>query len=136
VINYAFQRAGDRLADVLERENGKASSRAYIDYGFHLILTDVSAPGFGDELRALPGLGCPSVKVFTAMDFRLSDNELLQVLDSLRGAGVLVNVHAEDGPMVDYLTARLLREGRTSIDQLGPSRPPAAEALAVDKMVT
>lgn len=136
VLNYAFQDKGEQLSSVIRRERLKAAGQAYIDYGFHVVVLDAGAPDLAAQLTELPGLGCPSIKVFTAMDFRLSDAELLTVLDHLRGSGVLVNVHAEDGALVDYLTARLLGEGRTGIDQLGASRPPMAEALAVQKMVS
>jgi dihydropyrimidinase len=136
VLNYAFQEPGERLRDVIEREKAKALGSAYIDYGFHVVVTDVTAPDLLDDLSALVELGCPSIKVFTAMEFRLSDADLLAVLHHVRDQGVLVNVHAEDGPLVDHLTRELLDAGRSGIEQLGPSRPPRAEALAVDKMVT
>ncbi|HEX7404661.1 MAG TPA: amidohydrolase family protein, partial [Candidatus Nanopelagicaceae bacterium] len=67
---------------------------------------------------------------------RLTDEELLRVLAIAAGKGVLVNVHAEDGALVDYLSDALIATGQTGIDQLGPSRPPRAEALATEKMVT
>jgi len=136
ILNYAFQEAGDRLVDVVRREQAKAAGRSYIDHGFHIIITDPAVDGLLAELGTLPQLGCPSIKVFTTMDFRLSDADLLRVLDAARGTGVLVNVHAEDGALIDYNTDRLLASGARGIDRLGPSRPPRAEALAVEKMVT
>lgn len=136
ILNYAFQDRGERLVDVVRREQKKAAGQSYIDHSFHIIVTDLSVDGLLAELHTLPELGCPSIKLFTTMDFRLSDAELLQVLDAARGAGVLVNVHAEDGSLIDYNTERLLGAGARGIDQLGPSRPPRAEALAVEKMVT
>jgi dihydropyrimidinase len=136
VLNYAFQGAGERLRDVIEREQAKASGRSYIDYGFHVVVTDATVPGLAEDLAALPDLGCPSIKVFTALDFRLADSQLLDVLAALATKGVLVNVHAEDGALVDFLSAHFHDTGQTGIDRLGPSRPPRAEALAVEKMIT
>lgn len=136
IINYAFQLPGERLIDVVARELAKAEGQSYIDFGFHIIVSDASVPTLAEDLAALPELGCPSVKVFTALDFRLSDIDLLRVLDGARAAQVLVNVHAEDGALVDFLSARLINAGKTGIDNLGRSRPPQAEALAVEKMIT
>lgn len=136
ILNYAFQEAGDDLTSVVAREQAKAGGQSYIDYGFHIIVTDISVPDLDDQLLQLPELGCPSIKVFTAMGFRLQDAELLRLLDLLRGTGILVNVHAEDGDLVDYLSDRLVAQGQTSVDRLGESRPPRTEALAVEKMVS
>lgn len=136
ILNYAFQERGERLRDVVQRELAKAAGRSYIDYSFHIVVTDAEVQGLAEDLLALPGLGCPSIKVFTAMDFRLRDDQLLEVLRTLSGQGVLVNVHAEDGALVDYLSARLHEQGAAGIEALPSSRPPRAEALAVEKMVT
>lgn len=136
VLNYAFQAPGERLHTVIDRERAKAAASAYIDYGFHIVITDATVPGLGADLAGLVEQGCPSIKVFTAMQFRLSDAELLGVLAQVSGKGILVNVHAEDGALVDHLTRRALASGLSGIDQLGPSRPPRAEALAVEKMVS
>jgi dihydropyrimidinase len=136
ILNYAFQGRGERLSDVIERESSKASGNCHIDYGFHVAVTDASVPGLAADLARLPELGCPSVKVFTALDFRLTDQDLLAVLDAVSGKGVLLNVHAEDGALVDFLSERLHARGQRGIEQLGPSRPPRAEALAVEKMIS
>lgn len=136
IINYAVQNRGERLRDVVAREQSKAAGQSYLDYGFHLILTDLTAPDVAADLLALPDLGCPSVKVFTALGFRLTDPELLSVLSQLSGKGVLVNVHAEDGPLIDFLSEQLQTAGATGIDQLGASRPPRVEALAAEKMLS
>jgi dihydropyrimidinase len=136
VLNYAFQAPGERLCDVIDREQTKAQGSAYIDYGFHVVITDSSVLDLPVELTTLLDRGCPSIKVFTAMAFRLTDDQLLDVLAHAGGRGILVNVHAEDGPLIDHLTRHLLTAGHSGIDQLGLSRPPRAEALAVEKMVS
>lgn len=135
VINYAFQTPGERLRDVIERERARADGHAHVDYGFHIVVTDPTAPHFDDDLTRLAEWGCPSIKLFTALDFRLSDADILHVMAALADRHTLVNTHAEDGALVDHLTDRLLADGRTGIEQLGPSRPPLAEALATERMI-
>jgi dihydropyrimidinase len=47
---------------------------------------------------------------------------------------MLVNVHAEDGALIDHLTDELLRAGKTGLDSLPRSRPGLAEGLATEKL--
>ena len=49
---------------------------------------------------------------------------------------ILVNVHAEDAPLIDYLTAEQRRRGNTDVRYLPLSRPPVAEAIASHRVAT
>jgi dihydropyrimidinase len=135
-VNYALQEHGERIRDVVLREQRNAASQSRLDYSFHVLITDPSVEHFADDLRDLPALGCPSVKVFTTGGFRLSDDDLLRVLAIAAENGLMVNVHAEDGPLIDYLAAVADAEGRHDVGQLGAISTPQAEALAVEKMTT
>ena len=130
-INFAFQEPGQTLRAALEAELERARGRSLLDFGVHLVVTDLSVPGLLDELPALAEEGCTSLKLFTAVgNLELSPREVLGVLDAAARNGLIVNVHAEDGPLIDHLTHRLLAEGRRSVEHLPAARPPAAEALA------
>jgi dihydropyrimidinase len=134
-VNFAFQSPGQRLSEVAEAELEKARGRSHLDYGVHLVVSDPSVPGLFEELPELVGAGFSSLKVFTAVgDLALSDRELLLVLQAASGLGLMVNVHAEDGALIDHLTERLLGAGRRSVEHLVEARPPAAEALATARV--
>src|SRR5205823_4172787 len=76
-----------------------------------------------------------SIKIFTAIPgFQLADREILAVLRAAGAAGILVNVHAEDGALIDHLTEVLLGEGRFEMDALPHARPDVAEGLATEKI--
>ena len=62
------------------------------------------------------------------------DADVLAVVRRAANAGMLVNVHAEDGALVEHLTARLVGEGRFEMDALPEARPDLAEALATEKL--
>jgi dihydropyrimidinase len=47
---------------------------------------------------------------------------------------VLVNVHAEDGALIEHLTRELLQAGRLEMDSLPAARPDLAEGLATEKI--
>ncbi|MGH7921501.1 MAG: amidohydrolase family protein, partial [Candidatus Dormibacteraceae bacterium] len=130
-VNFAFQEPGRSLRDAAERELERAGGRSLLDFGVHLAITDVDVPGLLDDLPALAGDGFTSLKLFTAVHgLELGPRAVLQVLDAAARNGLMVNVHAEDGPLVDHLTSRLLEQGRRSVEHLAAARPPETEAIA------
>ena len=133
-INYAFQGEGESLAGAIEREAAKAAPSSYVDYGFHPVVTRV-ADSVLAEFEQIRDDGFTSIKVFTAVPgLQLSDPELLAVLRRAAETGILVNVHAEDGNLIDDLTRVLLAEGRREMDALPVARPDFTEGLATEKV--
>lgn len=134
-VNFAFQEPGGRLRDAAYRERRKAEGRSLIDYGFHIAIVDASVPALFEDLDALVVEGFSSLKVFTAnAGMALSGREVLRVLQAATDAGIMVNVHAEDGDLIDHLTERLLGQGHRSVGHLVEARPPEAEALATARV--
>lgn len=138
VVNYAFQAAGESLHETMRREAAKAEGRTHVDYGFHPILTDLRGGRTLTEITEMVAAGYPSVKIFTAYDpFRVTDREAIRVLAAARNAGALVNVHAEDDGLTEYLTDTLAAESPPDVTQLAlfcRSRPDDAEALAIQRI--
>jgi dihydropyrimidinase len=135
ILNYCFQEKGRGLGALLKSEKERASREAVIDFGFHVVITDVGVTNLEAELRSLVEGGSPSIKFFTAVGgLALRDEEVLELLSAAGAAGVLVNVHAEDGALVRFLSDRLLASGAFGIGSLGASRPPVAEASAIARV--
>jgi dihydropyrimidinase len=135
VINYCIQKPGEPLTSAIERDRSAADPLAMTDYGLHVIITDPALPDLASQLQAAASAGCPSVKIFTAVaDFAISDSAILQVLRAAAATGLMVNLHAEDGSLVDDLTHDLIHQGKTGIAFLPDSRPPVAEAIAIRKV--
>jgi dihydropyrimidinase len=133
-VNYAFQGEGESLAAALAREAGKAAGRSYVDYSFHPVITHVDAAVLG-EFEAIRDNGFTSVKVFTAVpDFEVADRDVLAILRRAAETGLLVNVHAEDGALIDHLTDALLEADEREVDALPKARPDVAEGLATEKL--
>jgi dihydropyrimidinase len=134
ILNFAFQEPGRPLREAAERELAKAEGRAHVDYGAHLVVTDPESARL-EDLPELAAHGFTSLKVFTAVEgLALNDRDLLRVLEAAARARVMVNVHAEDGALIDHLTARLASADRRSVDHLPEARPAEAEAIAVSRV--
>lgn len=134
-INYCAQSRGESLELAIERERAAAEPGVVIDFGLHVIITDPGIREFAQQVEAAVELGVSSIKIFTAVDaFVLSDAQILQVLRAAQAAGALVNLHAEDGPLIADLTSHLIMNGETGMTALPKSRPPIAEAIAITKV--
>jgi dihydropyrimidinase len=135
-VDYCLQSVGGTLRDALATWHAKAAGKAVIDYGFHLAVTDLN-PSVMGELGTMVQEGITSFKCFMAYKgvFQIDDATLFQVLEQGRELGALVNVHAENGDVVDLLTTRLLSEGMTAPRYHAASRPPEVEAEATHRAV-
>lgn len=135
IVNFAFQKAGESLRAAVERELAHAEGNAHIDYGLHIVPTDLRVKGALDEIGGLAAEGFTSVKVFTSVaNYALSDADLLKVLRVATSEGLLVSVHAEDDALCRDLTDHFVSQGKITVDYLPRSRPPLAEAVATRRV--
>jgi dihydropyrimidinase len=133
VVNFAIQHGGS-LTETVAEEVRKAEAGTHIDVGLHVGVTSCD-PATAAEVAGLVEAGFPSFKMFTAIgEHALTDTEALALLQAVGEAGGIVMVHAEDGALIEHLSARLLSSGRSGVEYLNAARPPAAEALAVARI--
>lgn len=136
LIPFAAQHRGESLAAAVEAAHRRAEGKAFVDYSFHMIVSDPSPQVLEEELPALVRSGHPSLKIYLTYDaLRLSDRQALQVLEAARREGALVMVHAEHHDGIAWLTERLLAEAKTAPRCHALARPPAVEREAVERAV-
>jgi dihydropyrimidinase len=136
IMPFANQLPGLSLRQAVEDYHGRAKGKALIDYAFHLILSNVSAPLIGQELPALIADGYRSFKVFmTYPGYMLDDRQILEVMDAARRRGATTMVHAENGHCVHWLAQRLEAGGQTGLDAFAKSAPPAVEREATHRAI-
>ncbi|MFE2614780.1 dihydropyrimidinase [Micromonospora chalcea] len=135
-VDYAFQRAGERLPEVLARWAGRANGRSAIDFSFHLAVTS-PYPGMVADMALVVADGVTSFKVFMAYKglAMLDDGELFSILTESSRLGATLCVHAENGHVIDVLAERLVRAGRTGPLAHLLSRPPETEVEAVRRAI-
>lgn len=137
IVDFALQGEGQTLGDAVETWQGKAAGRTRIDYGLHVAICDLT-PAIKAEIPELPGRGVCTVKVFMAYkgtSLYMLDEDLLEILQIARDAGVLVMVHAENGDAVAKLQQQALARGDVDPIWHARTRPEAVEAEATARAI-
>lgn len=137
VIPFAAQAKGQGLRATVDDYHHRADGKAYVDYAFHMIVTDLGEKVSSEELPALIQEGYTSFKIYMTYDaLRLDDREILETLALARREGAMVMVHAENHDCVSYLTDLLEAAGRTAPRYHAESRPPLVEREATHRALS
>lgn len=136
IIDFCQQMRGQTLHEALDVWHAKASNKAVIDYGFHIIVADFT-PQVEAELADLPGEGITSFKLFLAYKGAqmVDDRTVVRTLHQAKQSGALVMVHAENGDAADFLVELNLAAGNTAPKYHALSRPPLVEAEATNRAI-
>jgi dihydropyrimidinase len=136
-VDFCIQGKGQTFADALAAWHAKAEGKQVIDMGYHIAITDLSAPGALDELATLPDQGVTSYKLFMAYKgaLQVDDETLFRSMEVAAGSGALVMVHAENGDAIDVLVKKALAEGHTEPRWHALTRPPETEGEATNRAV-
>ena len=136
IVDFAVQDRGASLHRAVETWKAKARGKAAVDYGLHVIVTDLTGDGEREMDELVEG-GVTSFKLFTAYPGRLMVDDAAIFRALLRSAanGATVMVHAENGGVIEVLQQRALAAGRTEPMQHALTRPPLAEAEAAHRVI-
>ena len=120
----------------LEAALAKADGNCAIDYGFHMIVSDVNEQSC-KEMDVLVDEGVTSYKLFMAYPgvFYSTDGEILRAMQQARANGATVMMHAENGIAIDVLVSQALARGETAPRFHGRTRPDRLEAEATGRAV-
>ena len=136
IIDFAVQYRGQSLNQALDVWFSKAQGKAAIDYGFHMILTDLPDQRL-PEIKHLIQQGVSSFKLFMAYPgvFLVDDGIIFKAMTAAAEAGGLICMHAENGIVIDVLVRRALAEGKTAPKFHALTRPTRAEAEGVHRAI-
>ena len=114
IVDFAVQSKGQALRTGLDAWHAKAEGNAVIDYGFHMIMSDVNDDTLA-EMDQLVAEGVPDFKLFTAYPgvFYSPDDHIFRAMQQTRKNGGMILMHAENGPVIDIVAAQLVAEGKT-----------------------
>lgn len=136
VIDFAVQKKGQSTFEALETWHEKATGRAAIDYGFHMIVTDMPAERL-KEMSKLADEGVTSYKLFMAYPGVLyaDDGTIFRAMRQAGEDGTLVCMHAENGIVIDEIVKSALAEGKTAPRWHAHTRPTRMEGEGVHRAI-
>ena len=129
IVDFAIQSRGMSTLEALDVWHGKAAGNAAIDYGFHMIITDLPNERVA-EMRRLADEGVSSYKLFMAYPgvMMSDDGTIFRALRKAGEDGTLVCMHAENGVVIDELVRIALDKGEISPRHHALTRPTRLEA--------
>ncbi|KRV51252.1 phenylhydantoinase [Wenjunlia vitaminophila] len=136
IVDFAVQQRGRSLREGLDAWHAKADGRCAVDYGFHMILSDVNEHTL-KEMDALVEQGVTSFKLFMAYPGVLysDDGQILRAMQRTAANGGLTMMHAENGIAIDVLVEQALAAGRTDPRYHGEVRHALLEAEATHRAI-
>ncbi|MGA3219363.1 MAG: dihydropyrimidinase [Acidimicrobiales bacterium] len=136
IVDFAVQRKGEALRPGLDAWLAKAEGNCAIDYGFHMIVSDVNEQSC-QEMDVLVDEGVTSFKLFMAYPgvFYSTDGEILRAMQQARTNGATIMMHAENGIAIDLLVSQALSRGETAPRFHASTRPDELEAEATSRAI-
>jgi dihydropyrimidinase len=136
IVDFAIQARGTKMRDALDTWWKKAENKACIDYGLHMIVTDLGEAGL-EDMDDLVGEGVASFKLFMAYPgvLMVDDTTIFKALSQTAKNGALICMHAENGGVIDVIVKKALAEGKTAPIYHALTRPETAEAEAVHRAI-
>ncbi|HYU50423.1 MAG TPA: dihydropyrimidinase [Candidatus Limnocylindria bacterium] len=136
IVDFAVQSRGKSLRDGLDAWHAKAQGNAVVDYGFHMIMSDVN-DGTLAEMDGLVNEGVPDFKLFTAYPgvFYSDDGAIFRAMQRTAKNGGLIMMHAENGMAIDVVAADEVAAGHTDPYYHGVARYPIFEGEATSRVI-
>ncbi|HYE16006.1 MAG TPA: dihydropyrimidinase, partial [Pyrinomonadaceae bacterium] len=136
IIDFAVQYKGQSLVEGLDNWHRKAEGKCAIDYGFHLITTELEDHQT-EELFTVMDEGVTSFKLFMAYPgvFLVDDATIFRAMSAAGSRGGLICMHAENGVVINEIIKRALAQGRTAPKYHALTRPTIAEAEGVHRAI-
>ncbi len=136
IIDFAVQSKGMSLQEAVDVWHAKADGKTAIDYGFHLICTDLPDLRLA-EMKSLIDQGVSSFKLFMAYPgvFLVDDGTIYKAMQTAGEHGGLICMHAENGVVIDVIVKQALAKGHTAPKYHALTRPTKAEAEGVHRAI-
>src|SRR5256885_13994607 len=136
IIDFAVQYKGESLLQGVDNWHQKAEGKCAIDYGFHLITTELEDRQI-EEMCTVMDEGVTSFKMFMAYPgvFLVDDATIFRAMLAAGSRGALICMHAENGIVINQIIKHALAKGHTAPNYHALTRPPIAEAQGVHRAI-
>ena len=124
LVDFAIQTKGESTLAGLEAWHEKANGKATIDYGFHMIITDMPDERLA-EMTRLRDEGVTSYKLFMAYPgvLYVDDGTLYRAFRKAGEDGTRICMHAENGIVIDEIIKAAVADGKTEPALARPHAP-------------
>ena len=132
VIDFILQKQGNSLHAALDEWKSRSDNNCVGDYSFHMAVTDFNEDTKTEIKDFIEKEGITSFKTFMAYKgaLMIDDRQMIGLMEEVKKHGGLINVHATNGDMIDYLTQKHRIEGKLSPLYHYLSQPEVTEAEA------
>ncbi|MEB3357100.1 MAG: dihydropyrimidinase [Synechococcales bacterium] len=137
IIDFAQQERGGTVKQALDNRLAAAEPQCCIDYSFHSILVEAT-PGVLSELPdMIERDGVTSFKMYMAYPgvFMVDDAAIFKTMRQVGSRGGMVNLHAENGGVIQVLIEEALEQGNTSPKYHALTRPRILEGEATHRVI-
>ncbi|MGC3979201.1 MAG: dihydropyrimidinase [Paludibacteraceae bacterium] len=137
VIDFVLQTQGKSLQHALSDWKSRSDNNCLGDYSFHMAVTDFNENTRKEIQHFIEEEGIVSFKTFMAYKgaLMIDDRQMIGLMEEVKKHGGLINVHATNGDMIDYLVAKHRAEGKLSPLYHYLSQPEITEAEASERFV-
>lgn len=137
VIDFILQTQGKSLQSALDEWRGRSDKNCVGDYSFHMAVTDFNDDTKKEIKHFIEDEGITSFKTFMAYKgaLMIDDRQMIGLMEEVKKQGGLINVHATNGDMIDYLVQKHRSEGKLSPLYHYLSQPEVTEAEASERFV-
>ena len=136
IIDFAIQTKGESTIKGLDTWHAKAEGKATIDYGFHMIVTDLPVERMS-EMTRLRDEGVTSYKLFMAYPgvLYVDDGVLYRAFRQAGLDGTRICMHAENGIVIDEIIREAVADGKVEPKWHALTRPTRMEAEGVYRSI-
>lgn len=136
IVDFAIQSKGESTLKGLELWHEKAEGKATIDYGFHMIITDMPVERL-PEMRKLRDEGVTSYKLFMAYPgvLYVDDGTLYRAFRQAGDNDTRISMHAENGIVIDEIIREAVEDGKFEPKYHARTRPTRMEAEGVHRAI-
>ena len=135
-VEYDLE-SGETLPQAISRLREDAGDGSVVDFAFHFVLDHT--PYILEGLPEATRMGVTSFKMFMTYKkapYRMCpDSYIAKVMEIVAAHGGLVQLHCENGDVIDYLMDKAIAEGRTHPRDYPATCPVWAEEEAVNRAI-
>jgi dihydropyrimidinase len=133
IIDFAWVQGGTSALATLEKRLQEPEGKAAIDYSLHACLMGPIAPSTIGEIGQFMRDGITSIKIYMTYDWAVDDGGLYATMKATEKAGGVVEVHAENHYVCEWMKNEYIRRGQNDGRFVAETRPSWVEEEAINR---